>query len=95
MSAFSDPFREARNASGVLKCPFHGEEITMILRHEDVRRAATAEAPEPAGAALAESVTGLPSVPSQTSRSQRWIAPSNSCASKDSATSGFDIIEAT
>jgi cytochrome P450 len=40
MSAFSDPFREARAADGVLKCPFHGEEITMILRHEDVRRAA-------------------------------------------------------
>ncbi len=40
MSAFSDPFREARAADGVLKCPFHGEAITMILRHEDVRRAA-------------------------------------------------------
>lgn len=40
MSAFSDPFREVRAADGVLKCPFHGEEITMILRHEDVRRAA-------------------------------------------------------
>jgi cytochrome P450 len=36
----ADPFREARNESGVLKCPFHGEDITMILRHEDVRRAA-------------------------------------------------------
>lgn len=35
-----DPFREARQESGVLKCPFHGEDITMILRHEDVRRAA-------------------------------------------------------
>jgi len=40
MSAFSDPFREARKESGVLQCPFHGENITMILRHEDVRRAA-------------------------------------------------------
>lgn len=40
MSAFSDPFRDARNASGLLQCPFHGENITMILRHEDVRRAA-------------------------------------------------------
>jgi cytochrome P450 len=40
MSAFSDPFREARQTSGVLKCPFHGEEITMLLRHEDVRQAA-------------------------------------------------------
>ncbi len=40
MNAFSDPFRDARNDSGVLKCPFHGEEIVMLLRHEDVRRAA-------------------------------------------------------
>jgi cytochrome P450 len=40
MSAFSDPFREVRANDGVLKCPFHGEDITMILRHEDVRRAA-------------------------------------------------------
>lgn len=35
-----DPFRQARNESGVLQCPFNGEKITMILRHEDVRRAA-------------------------------------------------------
>ena len=35
-----DPFRKGRQESGVLKCPFHGEDITMILRHEDVRRAA-------------------------------------------------------
>lgn len=40
MSDLSDPFREARAATGVLRCPFHGEDITMILRHEDVRRAA-------------------------------------------------------
>ena len=40
MPAFSDPFREARQSTGVMKCPFHGEDITMILRHEDVRRAA-------------------------------------------------------
>lgn len=40
MPAYSDPFQEARNATGVMKCPFHGEDITMILRHEDVRRAA-------------------------------------------------------
>lgn len=40
MPAFSDPFQEAREASGVMQCPFHGENITMILRHEDVRRAA-------------------------------------------------------
>ncbi|MCB1235112.1 MAG: cytochrome P450 [Verrucomicrobiae bacterium] len=35
----SDPFREARNDSGVLECPFHGEKIVMLLRHEDVREA--------------------------------------------------------
>jgi cytochrome P450 len=40
MSAYSDPFREARETAGVMQCPFHGENITMILRHEDVRRAA-------------------------------------------------------
>ncbi|MCA1964448.1 MAG: cytochrome P450 [Prosthecobacter sp.] len=40
MSAYSDPFQEARRNTGVMKCPFHGEDITMILRHEDVRRAA-------------------------------------------------------
>jgi cytochrome P450 len=38
--AYSDPFREARETAGVMKCPFHGEEITMLLRHEDVRKAA-------------------------------------------------------
>src|SRR5579862_9443241 len=36
----SDPFREAREKSGVLKCPFQGENLPMILRHEDVRKAA-------------------------------------------------------
>ena len=40
MSDLSDPFREARQRDGVLKCPFHGEDIVMILRHEDVRQAA-------------------------------------------------------
>ncbi len=40
MPAFSDPLRDAREKSGVLKCPFHGEDITMILRHENVREAA-------------------------------------------------------
>lgn len=40
MKPIPDPFRDARKESGVLKCPFHGEDITMILRHEDVRRAA-------------------------------------------------------
>lgn len=35
-----DPFREARSKDGVLQCPFHGEQIAMILRHADVREAA-------------------------------------------------------
>ena len=39
MNAYSDPFRELRQNAGVLKCPFHGEEVVMLLRHEDVRQA--------------------------------------------------------
>jgi cytochrome P450 len=39
MNAYSDPFKDARKESGVLKCPFHNEEVVMILRHEDVRQA--------------------------------------------------------
>ncbi len=35
-----DPFREARKQDGVLRCPFQGENIPMILRHADVREAA-------------------------------------------------------
>lgn len=35
-----DPFREARNASGVLPCEFQGETVPMILRHADVRATA-------------------------------------------------------
>lgn len=35
-----DPFREARESDGVMQCPIQGESITMILRHDDVRRAA-------------------------------------------------------
>ena len=40
MPAYSDPFQEARADQGVMQCPFHGETITMLLRHEDVRQAA-------------------------------------------------------
>ena len=40
MNPTSDPFRHARKESGVLECPFKGENIPMLLRHEDVRRAA-------------------------------------------------------
>lgn len=40
MSDVPDPFQEPRKAGGVLKCPFQGEEVPMILRHADVRRAA-------------------------------------------------------
>ena len=39
-SQLRDPFKEARQKDGVLQCPFHGENITMILRHADVREAA-------------------------------------------------------
>jgi cytochrome P450 len=35
-----DPFREAREKDGVLRCPFRGESLPMILRHADVREAA-------------------------------------------------------
>jgi len=35
-----DPFREARKDKGVLPCEFQGDTIPMILRHEDLRRAA-------------------------------------------------------
>jgi len=40
MSPIPDPFRDARRARGVLGLPADGETIPMILRHEDVRRAA-------------------------------------------------------
>jgi len=40
MSDPRDPFREAREEQGVMKCPFQGEDIPMILRHADVRAAA-------------------------------------------------------
>lgn len=40
MNPSPDPFREEREKSGVLKCPFQGENLPMLLRHEDVRNAA-------------------------------------------------------
>jgi len=40
MSDIPDPFREKRRADGVLGLPTDEEVIPMILRHEDVRRAA-------------------------------------------------------
>ncbi|MCI0535833.1 MAG: cytochrome P450 [Verrucomicrobiales bacterium] len=40
MSEISDPFREQRRADGILKCPFQGENLPMLLRHADVRTAA-------------------------------------------------------
>jgi cytochrome P450 len=36
----SDPFKPARTERGVLRCPFQGESLPMLLRHEDVRNAA-------------------------------------------------------
>lgn len=38
--SIDDPFRAAREAEGVLRCPYQGEEIPILLRHEEVRRAA-------------------------------------------------------
>jgi cytochrome P450 len=35
-----DPFRTARHDAGVMRCPFQGESVPMILRHGDVRAAA-------------------------------------------------------
>ena len=40
METIPDPFREKRNEAGVLQCEFQGENVPMILRHEDVRKAA-------------------------------------------------------
>ena len=40
MSEMQDPFREQRTTTGVFPGQFQGEEVPMILRHEDVRRAA-------------------------------------------------------
>jgi cytochrome P450 len=36
----ADPFADARLGRGVLPCPIQGESIPMILRHEEVRKAA-------------------------------------------------------
>ena len=36
----NDPFEEARRKKGVMRCPFQGEAIPMILRHSDVQQAA-------------------------------------------------------
>ena len=40
MKPVPDPFRDYRKAIGILKCEFQGESVPMILRHEEVRRAA-------------------------------------------------------
>lgn len=40
MNPIPDPFREKRQETGILECPFQGESVPMILRHEAVRRAA-------------------------------------------------------
>jgi cytochrome P450 len=40
MNNISDPFREKRRTDGVFECEFQGEKVPMILRHEDVRKAA-------------------------------------------------------
>ncbi len=40
MEPTADPFIEARRNDGVLPCDFQGETVPMILRHEEVRKAA-------------------------------------------------------
>jgi len=40
MNEVPDPFRDARQKDGILRCPFQGENLPMILRHADVRDAA-------------------------------------------------------
>src|SRR5579871_3528368 len=40
MNPSTDPFQAPRRDSGILECEFQGEKVPMILRHEDVRRAA-------------------------------------------------------
>lgn len=40
MNTTSDPFRGPRKTDGLLACEFQGESVPMILRHEDVRKAA-------------------------------------------------------
>ena len=40
MNDHPDPFREQRRQTGSLECEFQGENIPMILRHAEVRRAA-------------------------------------------------------
>ena len=72
MSAFSDPLQEARAATGVMKCPFHGEDITMILRHGDVREAAkdwqtfSSDAPFRVPIPSEEDVRGMRQLPIET-----------------------------
>ncbi|MGH7942259.1 MAG: cytochrome P450 [Limisphaerales bacterium] len=39
MSDVCDPFRDARRKGPVMRCPFQGEAIPMLLRHADVREA--------------------------------------------------------
>ena len=40
MKESEDAFRKKRQQGPVLKCPFQGETLPMILRHADVRQAA-------------------------------------------------------
>ena len=40
MNIIPDPFQDKRQQDGVLQCPFNGENILMLLRHEEVRQAA-------------------------------------------------------
>jgi cytochrome P450 len=67
-----DPFREARKEKGVLPCEFQGETIPMILRHEDLRRAAkdwktfSSDAPFRVPIPSEEGVRGMRQLPVET-----------------------------
>lgn len=41
ISSAIDPLNQQRVDEGTLRCPYHGEEVVMLLRHSDVREAAT------------------------------------------------------
>lgn len=67
-----DPLADARRSAPVLQCPFKGEEITMILRHPNVREAAkdwstySSDAPFRVPIPSEEDVRGMRQLPIET-----------------------------
>ena len=83
MNPIPDPFRDHRKASGILQCEFQGERLPMILRHEEVRKAAkdwrtySSDAPFRVPIPSEEEVRTMRQLPIETNlRSTRSIAPS-------------------